>query len=126
MIDTNAGYNAQTPQVAIYGDIPVAVWYQYDGSNNRVYSSYAEFVDVPASGGCFIATAAFGSPFEKHVKTLREFRDNHLLTNRQGRAFVRWYYSHSPSYADYIRRRPAARVVVRSLLRPIAWLVSLW
>ncbi|MBN1445849.1 MAG: hypothetical protein JW957_07065, partial [Candidatus Omnitrophica bacterium] len=79
-----------------------------------------------ASGSCFIATAAFGSPYEKHVKTFRNFRDRRLLTNKPGRAFVRWYYRHSPSYADYIRRRPAARVLVRTLLRPLAWLVSNW
>jgi len=126
IIDTNPGDFANNPKVAIYGDVPVAAWYQWDGSNTRVYSSYAEFVDVPAGGGgCFIATAAFGSPYERHVKTLRQFRDSRLLTNRPGRAFVRWYYRHSPSYADYIRRRPAARMFVRTLLRPLAWLVSL-
>ena len=127
IVDTNSGRFANNPDVAISGDIPVAVWYQWDGSHTRVYSSYAEFVNVPAGGGgCFIATAAFGSPYERHVKTLTEFRDNHLLTNRPGMAFVRWYYRHSPVFADYIRRRQAARAFVRTLLRPLAWLVSLW
>ena len=38
--------------------------------------------------GCFIATAAFGSPLEQHVVTLRHFRDQVFLQSDVGRAFV--------------------------------------
>ena len=78
--------------------------------------------DAPAtreSGhGCFIATAAFGSYQEKHVQILREFRDRYLLTNAAGRAFVRWYYLHSPAFADMIRGNETARSIVRIALMP--------
>ncbi|MBN1444653.1 MAG: SBBP repeat-containing protein [Candidatus Omnitrophica bacterium] len=77
------------------------------------------------NGNCFIATAAYGTPMASEVVKLRNFRDRHLLTNRAGRAFVRWYYKHSPSAASYISRRPAVRMLVRTVLRPIAWLVSI-
>jgi len=67
---------------------------------------------------CFIATAAFGSPFERHVQILREFRDRYLLTNAAGRAFVRWYYRHSPEYAAVIARNEVLRTAARIALMP--------
>ena len=53
-------------------------------------------------GGCFIATAAFGSYLDPNVKALRNFRDDYLLTNSVGTVFVNFYYNTSPSIADFI------------------------
>jgi len=78
----------------------------------------------PSRPPCFIATAAYGTSMAAEVVKLREFRDRHLLTNRAGRAFVRWYYGHSPSVADYIRQRKVARALVRTGLRPLLWILS--
>jgi len=77
-------------------------------------------------GGCFIATAVFGSPFERHVQVFREFRDKRLLTNRPGRTFVRWYYKHSPEYANIIRRRPFLKLAVRMVLVPLSIIIRLF
>lgn len=68
---------------------------------------------------CFIATAAYGSPFERHVQMLREFRERYLLTNTAGRAFVRWYYRHSPKYAAVIAGNEVLRAVARIALMPV-------
>jgi hypothetical protein len=70
-------------------------------------------------GGCFIATAAFGSYLDPHVAVLRSFRDNFLLTNRLGKAFVSWYYAASPPYADAIRQNGTLKAVVRIALFPV-------
>jgi len=70
-------------------------------------------------GGCFIATAAFGSYQEEHVRVLRQFRDTFLLTNMAGKAFVAWYYRHSPKYAAIIAGRPALRAIARTALLPV-------
>jgi hypothetical protein len=70
-------------------------------------------------GGCFIATAAYGSYLHPQVKVLRDFRDNFLLTNAPGRAFVEIYYRISPPLADYIARHELLRGIVRAALTPV-------
>lgn len=71
------------------------------------------------SARCFIATAAFGTPMEKEVLVLRQFRDRYLLTNLPGRVLVGIYYRVSPPIAKGIEHSPAARAIVRGLLRPV-------
>lgn len=68
---------------------------------------------------CFIATAAYGSPFEKHVVLLREFRDKFLLTNRYGGWFVETYYRLSPPAAQFISGHPYLKPAVRVVLWPL-------
>jgi hypothetical protein len=75
-------------------------------------------------GGCFIATAAFGSYLAPEVTALRSFRDRHLLTNRIGIAFVRFYYRLSPSAAAYISRHEVMRGATRYLLTPVAYSIK--
>ena len=72
-----------------------------------------------STSGCFIATAAYGSYFEKHVQILRNFRDVYLLTNDWGRAFVGFYYRHSPVIANFIARHDGLRAAVRLGLAPV-------
>ena len=72
-----------------------------------------------AGGGCFIATAAYGSDMNRHVKILSEFRDRYLLTNPIGRGILEGYYRFSPSVASYLHKHPLARAIVRYALVPI-------
>ena len=74
---------------------------------------------------CFIATSAYGSPMEAHVRVLREFRDRFLNTNQVGKAFVKFYYTYSPPAADFIARHDCVRAIVRYILLPfvgVSWL----
>ena len=68
---------------------------------------------------CFIATAAYGSPFEGHVEILRQFRDAYLLPTRAGQAFVNAYYNLSPPVAEFIAEHNSLRAMVRWSLAPV-------
>jgi len=74
---------------------------------------------APGAGGCFIATAVYGTPMAEEVEVLSRFRDQYLLTNELGRRFVSLYYRHSPAMAEYISDREWAKRVVRIALLPL-------
>ena len=76
------------------------------------------------SGGCFVATAVYGTPTAREVQVLREYRDTILLHTCAGRAFVRVYQRLGPNLAEAISGRPiAVRLVRVLLLRPVLWFV---
>ena len=49
------------------------------------------------TGGCYVATAVYGSYDCPEVWTLRRFRDNTLAETWYGRTFIRIYYATSPT-----------------------------
>ena len=69
--------------------------------------------------GCFIATAAYGTPMAKELDALRAVRDRALLTNPLGRLAVAGYYALSPPVARAIASDERLRAGARALLRPI-------
>ena len=79
----------------------------------------------PPTGGCFIATAAYGTPTAEQIDVLREFRDIVLLESIAGSQFVALYYQLSPPVADFIAGNELLRTLVRELLvDPIVWVVE--
>lgn len=54
-----------------------------------------------SSGGCYVATAVYGSYDCPEVWTLRRFRDNTLSETWYGRAFIRTYYAISPTLVKW-------------------------
>jgi hypothetical protein len=69
--------------------------------------------------GCFIATAAYGSPLAPYVRVLSKFRDHYLITNRIGRLLVHFYYIHSPPMANFIKKNDYLRAIIRLMLIPL-------
>jgi uncharacterized repeat protein (TIGR02543 family) len=85
----------------------------------------ATFQVTQTSSGCFIATAAYGSPTAGQIDVLREFRDGALLESAAGSQFAALYYRLSPSIADVISGSSLLRTVVRELLvDPAVWMVE--
>jgi len=74
-------------------------------------------------GGCLIATAAFGSELSPQVQFLREIRDNTILQTESGTIFMagfnQFYYSFSPTIADYERENPAFKEAIKLTLTPL-------
>jgi hypothetical protein len=97
-----------------------------DESNFSGEIAYSVPGSSPSSsgGGCFIATAAFGSYLAPEVAILRAFRDEVLMTNSPGRAFVEWYYRVSPSIAAFIGEHALLKTAVRWGLTPVVYAVK--
>jgi len=76
----------------------------------------AIFEIATTSLGCFIATAAYGSPTAEQIDVLREFRDVVLLESTMGSQFVALYYKLSPPVADFISGSSFLRTLARVLL----------
>ena len=86
---------------------------------SRVYGA------LPENLKCFIATATYGSVFEKHVTLLRLFRDKILSQTQWGRQFTQFYYKISPPLAQLIHNSEILKTLFKFLLAPIlifAWL----
>ena len=80
-------------------------------------------------GGCLIATATYGSEMSSQVQQLRELRDNTILQTSSGLAFMstfnQFYYSFSPTIADYEREQPIFKEVMKLTLTPMLSSLSL-
>ncbi|MEX0656064.1 MAG: CFI-box-CTERM domain-containing protein [Nitrosopumilaceae archaeon] len=75
------------------------------------------------NGGCLIATATYGSELAPQVQQLRELRDNTILQIRSGYAFMSafnsFYYSFSPTIADWERQSPIFKDAVKIAITPL-------
>jgi uncharacterized membrane protein len=94
------------------------------GSSGKLSRSDFLTIQITSSGGrCLIATATYGSELSPEVQFLRSFRDNSIMKTHAGSDFMvvfnAWYYSFSPSVADYLTTHQAERTIMKGLLYPL-------
>ena len=80
------------------------------------------------NGGCLIATATYGSELAPQVQQLREIRDNIVLGTHSGAAFMsafnQFYYTFSPTIADWERQNPVFKETVKVAITPLITTLS--
>lgn len=95
----NAWYNNSISTVRM-----TKVYIEYmDGTTETIFPSDISF-SVPegvSTGGCYVATAVYGSYDCPQVWTLRRYRDFILAKSWYGRLFVRTYYAISPTLVKW-------------------------
>ena len=74
---------------------------QYAEKVKKYDTSYEAPEINTSSGGCYVATAVYGSYDCPQVWTLRRFRDNTLAETWYGRAFIHTYYAISPTLVKW-------------------------
>jgi len=89
----------------------------------------SSFGSGSGGGGCLIATATFDSELAPQVQQLRELRDNTLLQTESGSIFMtgfnQFYYSFSPTIADWERQNPAFKEAVKVAITPLLTTLSI-
>jgi peptidyl-prolyl cis-trans isomerase B (cyclophilin B) len=101
--------------------------------NNVLHSvtflSEADGEQKNEGGGCLIATATYGSELAPQVQSLRELRDNSILNTEVGTSFMttfnQFYYSFSPTIADWERQNPIFKEIVKVGLTPMLTSLSI-
>lgn len=80
-------------------------------------------------GGCLIATATYGSELAPQVQFLREIRDNTVLSTNSGTSFMnsfnQFYYSFSPTIADWERQNPIFKEATKLFITPMISTLSI-
>lgn len=75
------------------------------GSSSSSSSRYTPSPIPEKKGGCYVATAVYGSYDCPQVWVLRRYRDETLAQSWYGRAFIRLYYAVSPTLVKWFGER---------------------
>ncbi len=112
---TNLAAVAWTRGIELHASV-ISLLQDKEGNKNEI-NSYATKIQkydpsyvaptintTTTSGGCYVATAVYGSYDCPEVWTLRRYRDHTLAKTWYGRAFIRTYYAISPTLVKWFGR----------------------
>jgi len=88
----------------------------FENNLEKFYSTNVVQAANSAKGGCYVATAVYGSYDCPQVWTLRRFRDQKLSVSAAGRSFIRVYYAVSPRLVRVVGHRRGFAALVRPAL----------
>lgn len=94
-------------------DMDAKTRYYYNSNKSTLDSINSR---LNPSGGCYIATMAYGDYNHPQVLVLRSFRDNYLSTKNWGRAFIKAYYKYSPILVERLKNHKRVNQIVRNIL----------
>ncbi|MDE6522856.1 MAG: hypothetical protein K2L17_08570 [Muribaculaceae bacterium] len=77
---------------------------------------------APSSGGCYIATMAYGDYDHPQVMVLRQFRDSYLSNRGWGRKFINFYYANSPHWVEVLKSHKHINALIRKVLDSFVYL----
>lgn len=83
---------------------------------DSITNSSSSYSSSSSSGGCYIATMAYGDYNHPKVMILRDFRDNVLDKSKFGRLFIKFYYCTSPSLVKLLKNQKFINLQIRKLL----------
>lgn len=86
----------------------------YFNSNNSTLNSINS--QLNPSGGCYIATMAYGDYDHPQVMVLRQFRDSYLSKREWGQKFIRFYYANSPRWVETLKDHKRINSLIRIIL----------
>jgi tetratricopeptide (TPR) repeat protein len=80
-------------------------------------------ISSATSGGCYIATMAYGDYDHPQVIELRKFRDGFLSKTILGLYFIRFYYKYSPLLVRKLKNKPKINELIRTFLDQLIKLI---
>ena len=116
-------YNGEKSARVVFDEIKSRVYSEGQLNAENIQEKENASTKDDSGGGCLIATATYGSELAPQVQQLRELRDNKLLNTESGSAFMElfndFYYSFSPTIADFERENPVFREAVKITITPM-------
>lgn len=95
----------------------------YNNNNNTLSSINRQLQPKPSSsGGCYIATMAYGDYDHPQVLVLRQFRDSYLSQRNWGKKFISFYYANSPRWVETLKDHKRINTLIRRLLDSFVYL----
>ena len=91
----------------------------YFNSNNSTNNINSQ---LNPSGGCYIATMAYGDYDHPQVMVLRQFRDSYLSNRGWGRKFINFYYANSPHWVEVLKSHKHINALIRKVLDSFVYL----